>query len=67
MTEGGHTASRAQFEANLIAKRAFPAFREDVEPLLRPDIPWNFDEAFAVVMNEIIARLPGDSWKGEGG
>ena len=66
MTEGGYTVSRAQFEANLVAKRRFPAFREDVGPLLRPGILWDFGEAFTVVMDEIIARLPGESWKGEG-
>ena len=64
MTEGGHTATRAQFEENLAGKRAMYAFREDIVPLLRPGIAWDCDAAMDIVLQRIIALLPGDPWKG---
>ena len=54
----------SQFEANLHRKAGMPEFRGDTLPLLRPGVGWDFDEAFAAVMNQVIARLPGDGWKG---
>jgi predicted nucleotidyltransferase component of viral defense system len=64
MTEGGHAVSRAQFEENLAGKRALHAFREDIEPLLRPGIAWDFDAAMDAVLERVIAQLPGSPWKG---
>ncbi len=66
MTEGGHAASRAQVEANLAAKRRSKAFRGDIAPLLRPGVEWDFDRAMDIVLGEVIARLPGESWRGAG-
>ncbi len=66
MAEGGHSASRAQFEEDPAGKRALHAFRKDVEPLLRPGIFWNFDVAVDAVLERIIAHLPGDPWKVQG-
>jgi predicted nucleotidyltransferase component of viral defense system len=66
MQEGGHAASRAQVEANLDAKAASKAFRGDIAPLLRPDIDWDFDRAMAVVLDQLVSRLPGEAWRGEG-
>ena len=65
MAEGGHSVSRAQFEANLAAKRTLHVFRENIEPLLRPGIDWDFDAAMDLVQKRIVAELPGDPWKGE--
>jgi predicted nucleotidyltransferase component of viral defense system len=65
MTEGGHDVSRAQFEANLHEKRGAPMFRSDIEPLLRPGISWDLDVAMDRVLQRIVARLPGDGWKGK--
>lgn len=64
MTEGGHVATRAQYEENLAGKRNLHEFREDVEPLLRPGITWDFDIAMDMVLQRIVAGLPGDPWKG---
>ncbi|MBD3867247.1 MAG: nucleotidyl transferase AbiEii/AbiGii toxin family protein [Acidobacteria bacterium] len=64
MNEGGHSVTRAQFEANLAEKRSDPAFRADVSPILRSGIHWDFDTALTSVLEQLIAKLPGDSWKG---
>lgn len=66
MTEGGHAATRAQFEANLHGKARDHDFRDDIVPLIRPDISWDSDDALALVGKRIIEKLPGDPWKGEG-
>ena len=64
MTEEGRTVARAQFEANLAQKRMQPDFRDDVGPLLRSGFVWDFDSAMDDVLKNIVARLPGDAWKG---
>lgn len=65
MAEDGRTVTRAQLEANLAQKRKQPDFRDDVGPILRPGISWDFDAAMDTVLERIVARLPGDPWKGE--
>jgi predicted nucleotidyltransferase component of viral defense system len=65
MTEDGRTVTRAQFEANLAQKRKQPDFRDDVGPILRPGFSWDFDAGLDSVLEGIVARLPGDPWKGE--
>ena len=64
MTEGGHSVTRALFEANLHEKAGRKDFRSDMAPLLRHGLTWDFDEALEVVLTEIITKLPGDPWKG---
>jgi predicted nucleotidyltransferase component of viral defense system len=64
MAEGGHRATRAQVEANLLRKRDHPSFSTDVRPLLRPDIEWDFEVALESVLEEIVSRLPGGEWRG---
>lgn len=64
MSEGGHSITRAVFEANLQQKSQHRDFRNDMSPLLRPGLNWNFDEALDVVLNELVSQLPGDPWKG---
>ncbi|MEZ4651445.1 MAG: nucleotidyl transferase AbiEii/AbiGii toxin family protein [Candidatus Eisenbacteria bacterium] len=66
MREGGHAVTRAQFEANLHEKSHSPDFRGDMDALLRPGLSWNFDEALQVVLEDLVARLSGDPWKGDG-
>ncbi len=65
MSEGGHSASRAQFEANLEGKKQATGFRAGVDPLLRSAQPWHFEEAHEAVLTQIIEYLPGPGWKGE--
>ncbi|NUQ13021.1 MAG: nucleotidyl transferase AbiEii/AbiGii toxin family protein [Gemmatimonadaceae bacterium] len=62
----GHRVSRAEFEENLSRKLADARFVGDVAPLLAPATSWRPDEAVALVRRELIARLPGDGWKGRG-
>ena len=64
MIEGGHSATRAQFEENLQRKRRLHDFREDMGPLLRPGLAWDVDTATNTVLERVIALLPGDPWKG---
>ena len=64
MDEDGNKVTRAQFEENLAGKRGLVDFRQDVEPLLRPGLSWDFDTALDRVLDELIAHLPGDPWKG---
>ena len=60
----GLSVSRAQFEENLISKVEDRRFLADVHPLLRPEARFDSDEAGELVMRELIARIPGDPWKG---
>ena len=64
MREGKHSASRAQFEANLALKRKDTRFVSDIEPLLRPGIHWDVDAAMETVLRELVSKLPGDPWSG---
>lgn len=64
MREGGHHVTRAQYEQNLQGKRRLPDFRDDIDPLLRPGFSWDFEIAMDTVLERIVARLPGDPWKG---
>ena len=66
MTEGGHSVTRAQFEANLHEKSTDSDFRDDIEALLGPTIPWDFEDALQIVLEQVVAKLPGDPWKGAG-
>lgn len=65
MTEGGHTVTRALFEANLHEKAGRTDFRGDLDALLRPGLKWDFDAALKVVLDKLVARLPGEAWKGD--
>lgn len=67
MDHGGTPVSRSQFEANLAAKAESRDFQGDVAPLLRPGVDWDFTRALEVVRQELVARLPGEPWRGEGG
>ena len=57
--------SRAEFEANLAGKLTDSGFLADTGPLLAPRSS-QFDPfaAAQVVMTRLIARLPGEPWKG---
>jgi predicted nucleotidyltransferase component of viral defense system len=66
MKEDGNTITRALFEANLHEKADRPEFCNDIIPLLRPGLSWNFNKAFQTVLNKLISKLPGEPWKGNG-
>ena len=66
MKAEGHAISRAIFEQNLTAKLRLPAFTDDLSVLLPPGTTFDLAAGAARVTNELIARLPGDPWKGRG-
>ena len=49
---------------NLAGKSKMKDFREDIIPLLRPDLVWNYDLALEQVQTQIIQYLSGEAWKG---
>ena len=59
------TVSRAEFEANLAAKIADQAFLRDVQPLLAAGVHYDATLALQAVLQKLVARLPGDPWRGE--
>jgi len=64
MAAAGTTVTRAVFEANLAEKGASPAFRDDVRPLLRDGDAYDVDAALMRVREQLVARLPGEPWRG---
>lgn len=60
----GHRVSRAELEANLAAKLGDGAFTRDIEPLLAPGAAWDIEDAARYARDELLARLPGEPWKG---
>ncbi len=65
MGHGGHRVSRAQFEQNMDAKLRDPQFTADIGPLLAAGFSWDPEAAAASVSANLIARLPGEPWRGE--
>jgi predicted nucleotidyltransferase component of viral defense system len=64
MDHDGAAVSRAEFEANLAAKLASAVFLEDLRLLIPPEVEHDPAKAAQVVKDELIARLPGEPWKG---
>jgi len=65
LTREGHAVTRAQFEQNLARKMADPQFTADISPLLAPGHPWDATAAASAVSSRLIARLPGEGWRGD--
>jgi predicted nucleotidyltransferase component of viral defense system len=63
----GRRVSRAEFEENLAAKLADPSFTQDILPLLAPNAEWDPEDAARYANEELLARLPGNPWKGRPG
>jgi predicted nucleotidyltransferase component of viral defense system len=64
MDHGKTPVSRAQFERNIAGKLADSTFLEDIEPLLPTDAIYDPQVAAKVVLSRLVARIPGDPWKG---
>jgi predicted nucleotidyltransferase component of viral defense system len=58
--------SRAEFEANLSKKLVDSRFLSDIAPLLAPNCAWDIEDATRYAREELLTRLPGEPWKGEG-
>jgi len=65
MDYSGSPVSRAEFEKNLSEKLDSRQFLEDIKPLIRADINYDPSVAADMVHDELVARLPGEPWKGE--
>jgi predicted nucleotidyltransferase component of viral defense system len=66
MESEGEQVTRAVFEQNLAGKRADPVFAGDITPLLAHGHSWDMDSGIRTVLEALIARLPGEPWKGVG-
>ena len=64
MEHGNTPVTRAQFELNLAGKMTDPSFVGDIEPLLPAAVQYDVNEAAKQVLSSLIAKLPGDPWKG---
>lgn len=64
MKADGREITRAIFEENLDGKLRLPTFTDDVPILLPPGTSFDFASGIARVGAELVARLPGDPWKG---
>jgi len=60
----GLSVSRAEFEANLTAKLKSDVFIEDIQLLIPADVVYDPFAAAKTVQEELIAKLPGEPWKG---
>ncbi len=56
--------TRAMFEMNLAEKLRDPRFTADIGPLLAPGHTWKIEDAANRVADTIVARLPGEPWRG---
>lgn len=63
MHHEGHKVTRAQYERNLAAKFRNAQFMADIGPLLAASYKYDRDKAAEVVLNRLVALLPGEAWK----
>lgn len=65
LDQEGHPISRANAEERML-KKLNQSLTEDIAPLLPPGVSFDDDDAivaFGRVWGELIARIPGESWK----
>lgn len=67
MEHGGAAVSRAELEANLDAKLASAVFHDDLRLLIPAEVEYDPLKAAEVVKDKLIAKLPGEPWKGAQG
>jgi predicted nucleotidyltransferase component of viral defense system len=61
-----HSVKRALFKENLALKMQDETFLTDISQLLSPGFVWDPEAEAPLVSSRLIARLPGDPWRGEG-
>jgi predicted nucleotidyltransferase component of viral defense system len=66
MERDGVVPSRAEFEANLSGKLKDEAFLEDIRLIIPAAVDYDPVSAAALVQDALIAKLPGEPWKGSG-
>lgn len=60
IARSGLSISRAEFEANMLAKLQSKEFRLDINPLIRNAQEYDLDYAASLVMSAVISRLSGE-------
>lgn len=66
MKHGGHSVSRAEYEANLFEKLTDKSFLEDIQPLLKSGSKkFDMNQVGEIFKNRSLILLPGDPWKGK--
>ncbi|OGR80476.1 MAG: hypothetical protein A3I11_08980 [Elusimicrobia bacterium RIFCSPLOWO2_02_FULL_39_32] len=60
----GLRITRAQFESNMLEKMRSAVFLSDISSLIRPGIQYDFEIAYKHIHDSLIAKLPGEAWKG---
>jgi len=65
MEHEGHSVTRAEFEMNFAPKLEDREFLDDIRPLLRPGHEWDPDAGAEAISSKLIAKLPGEPWKGK--
>jgi predicted nucleotidyltransferase component of viral defense system len=58
--------TRAQFEANMVAKMSDTTFLDDLPTLLRTGLDYDANEAWNRVHDAVVTKLRGEPWKGSG-
>ena len=61
----GSSITRARFEANIAEKLRDPLFLADIDTFLRPGVSFDSQEGWRVLHDRVVARLPGEPWKGD--
>ncbi len=64
LQQDGLSVSRAEFEENMHHKLQNDLFREDILPLLVSGDSYDQLEAYKVVHQQIISKIPGEPWVG---
>lgn len=60
----GLQISRAEFEENMAYKLQDSNFKDDIYPLLSPNLMYDQTKAYELVYDKIISKLPGEPWGG---
>ncbi len=67
MDFGTTPVTRAQFEESMASKMGDRTFLDDVSALLRTGLDYEPTEAWALVHEALVTKIPGSPWRGEGG
>jgi predicted nucleotidyltransferase component of viral defense system len=60
MRAEGHRIAARDYEKNLEAKMKHAGFVEDVTPLLSANMNYDIEEAFSLIIQQIVSRIDGD-------
>jgi predicted nucleotidyltransferase component of viral defense system len=64
MDHAKSSATRAQFEKSMAGKMKDALFLNDIYPLLNPGLEYDIEQAWDLINESLVKRLPGNGWKG---